>query len=216
MKFKRIEPKNQGEWLELRTKCLTASDIGVLLGLNPYQTMTDVEKKKESFQPIDNDYMELGRFLEPRVVTEVNRVLGTNFELFEGNAFYYSEELGLGATPDAGDGAVLLECKSTSPKNFLKWAFLPPFYYLAQLYTQMICCNRTDGYIAVLSTDLSIRENKDLHIYHLTRSDNIDSILLKELKRYKQFKKDNKKFGIDRKQSVNTMLEFMVNTRKIL
>lgn len=215
MKFKVVNPKSEEQWLKLRCSCLTASDIGVLLGLNPYKTMTDVEESKQSWEPFDNEYMELGRFLEPRIVDEVNWAVNDNFQLFGDNSFYHSPELKLGATPDASNQQTLLECKSTSPKNFLRWQHFPPYYYLAQLYTQMICCDYQEGYLAIRTTDMSINDQQKLIIFRLTRTEELDNILLDEVKRYWQFKKDEKTFRINRKQSLNTMVLFLINLERI-
>ena len=137
MNFKEINPNNEVEWLELRRNVLTATDMGVILGLNPWKSVSELVAGKEEVKIIDNSYIWLGQTLEPVVVEAVNKMLSTNFKLLDSEgkrSFFVDKKLGLGATPDAGDGTYLLECKSTRPGNYLRWHGWPPSYYIAQLY----------------------------------------------------------------------------------
>ena len=206
--FRRIRPRNEDEWLSLRLNVLTATDVSVILGLNKWKSVKELIASKQKVEPFENAYTWLGQQLEPVVVEAVNKVLGSNFELFEDRAFFSDEQIGLGATPDAGDGTVLLECKTTKPHNALRWAHWPPAYYLMQLYVQMMCCERDKGMLAILSTNMTQHTevlNLPLTIFSLTRDEIVDSIILKEVKRFWDCIADNKQYRVDRKQS--NMLE---------
>ena len=47
MNFQELKPTSDEEWLEIRQTVLTASDIGVILGLNKWKSVRElVEGKK--------------------------------------------------------------------------------------------------------------------------------------------------------------------------
>lgn len=147
--------KTEADWLELRKKYITASNAAVLVGADPYSSPKSIKNPEPFF---GNAYTLVGQMLEPVVVAVTNAVLGTKFVLYEQEAnikeFY---TLGhFGATPDAHEGRrVLLECKTTRPKTYLKYSAVPPSKYLIQLIIQMMCTEITDGYLAIMSTDLT-------------------------------------------------------------
>lgn len=206
--FQRISPGSEEEWLQLRLKVLTATEMGAILGLNKWKSVREVVEAKEKVKFFENAYTWLGQQLEPIVVEAVNKVLNSEFELFDDKAFYVDFELGLGATPDAGDGTILLECKSTKPHNALRWSYWPPAYYLMQLYIQMMCCERQEGLLAILSTNLTQKSEEldiPLNIFKLTRDEAIDEIVIKEVRRFWHCQEEGKLYRVDRKQSA--MLE---------
>lgn len=207
MSFKEIKPEDDDAWLALRRNVLTATDVGVILGMNKYKSVAQLIEGKENFEYFENSYTWLGQVLEPVVVECTNKVMGTNFKLFDegSRSFFVDEELRLGATPDAGEGDTLLECKSTKPHNYLRWSGWPPAYYLSQLYTQMICTGRNTGYLAIMSTDLSQKSevlNLPISINKLLRNEKIDAILLKEVARFWECQDAGKQYRVDRKQSI--------------
>jgi len=216
--FERLDNLTEQEWLEIRQKVLTASDIGVILGLNPWKTVKELIESKANIQILDNSYMWLGRQLESLVVECTNKVLNSSFELFNYKAFFVDRNIGLGATPDAGDKKVLLECKSTRPSNALKWGNLPPLYYLTQLYTQMICCNRNTGYLSILSTNLTQRNSElylPISVHKIERDLKLDNIILEEVRRFWNCKSVNKQYRVDRKQTSMLELKLRAMVNKI-
>lgn len=221
MNFKHIEPESEGQWLELRTRVLTASDIGVILGMNRWKSVKELIESKKEFEPFENAYTWLGQQLEPVVMAAVNKTLESEFRLFEDNgsrSFYADLNIGLGATPDAFDKDRLLECKSTKPLNHLRWYGWPPAYYLTQLYTQMICTDKQQGLLAILSTDLtqtSDKLNLPLTVYTLDRNEDIDKYLLSEVKRFWTADKEKKSFRVARKKATWFETLLRINTRII-
>ena len=124
----------------------------------------------------------------------------------------------IGATPDAGEGDILLECKSTKPRNSLMWQDWPPAYYLSQLYTQLICTERQVGYLAILGTDLTQMSevlNLPLHIHKLTRTAELDEFFLKEVARFWECQKIEKMYRVNRKQTPIIELKLRFQTEKI-
>lgn len=190
------EPKTEEDWLELRKKYITASQGAILVGANPYSSPKAIREPKPFF---GNAFTEVGHALEPVVVYVTNKVLGTEFKLYEDTegckAFYTSGKLG--ATPDAHeDHKVLLECKTTRPKTYIKYSSVPPSTYLIQLMVQMMCTDIDVGYLAIMSTDLTqpTPELKwPITIYKVERSEAICDILNEEAERFgPKFRVDSK------------------------
>ncbi len=217
MSFQILRPENEAEWLDLRTKVLTATDMAVILGLNPYKSVSELIESKKNPVPFSNAYTWIGQALEPVVVKAVNEVTSSDFKLYEddGKQFFADIDLGLGATPDAYDGKMLLECKTTKPGNALKWAAWPPTYYLSQLYTQLICTDKQSGLLGILSTNLTQTcevLNLPLTIHHLTRSQKLDIIILEQVARFWETSKRGKVYRVDRKLAaqIDMLLRFQV------
>jgi len=220
MSFQELKPETEEAWLELRTKVVTASDMGILLGLNKWKSVSEMVKNKENFEPFSNSYTWLGQELEPVVVSAVNTVLGKEFKLFENGSrsFFVDMDIGLGATPDAGDGIILLECKSTKPGNTLRWGEWPPAYYLSQLYTQMICCDYDLGYLGILGTNLTQKTevlNLPLTIFRLERTKELDEIFLSTVKDFWAAKNAGKLYRVNRKAAPVTEIKLRSQVRKI-
>lgn len=207
MGFQELKPKTEAEWLELRSKVLTATDISVILGLNPWKSVSEMQASKLNIVPFENAYTWLGQVLELVVVKCVNKTLNSDYKLMENGSrsFFVDQELGLGATPDASNGKMLLECKSTKPHNYYRWSEWPPTYYLMQLYVQLLCVGFKKGILAILSTNMTSKDdqfNLPLSILEITRHKYIDRIILAEVNRYWHCLSIGKQYRVDRKQSI--------------
>lgn len=199
--------KTEADWLKLRKKYVTASEAAVLVGADPYSSPAKI-RNPAPFS--GNAFTRVGQMLEQVVVNVVNDSLGTKFELYEtpeGWKEFYTEGC-LGATPDAhSDRKVLLECKTTRPHTYLKYAAVPPSKYLIQLFVQMLCTHITEGYLAIMSTDLTQKNSTltwPISVFKLWRNDVICGILKTEAQRFT----DNKTFRVNSKikQKVKLML----------
>lgn len=220
MAFIEVSPATEKEWLELRTSVVTASDVGVILGLNRWKSVREMLSAKQETVPFENSYTWLGQTMEPLVVKAVNKVLGTNFKLYEDDSrkFFVDKEIRLGATPDAYEGDILLECKSTKPANFFYWWGFPPVYYASQLYTQLICTGKKTGYLAIMSTNMSQSSaelNIPIHIHQLTRTEKFDILILNEVKRFWHYTDNKKLYRVDRKQALSIELQLRTELRRI-
>ena len=218
--FEELKPKGDEEWLELRAKVITATDVGVLLGFNKWKSVAELIDGKENYKPFENSYTWLGQTLEPVVVESANKVMGANFKLFENGSrsFFVDMDIKLGATPDAGEGPLLLECKSTKPGNYLRWTEWPPAYYLSQLYTQMMCCEKETGYLAIMSTNMTQKSEKlkiPMHIHKLTRTEKFDTVLLSEVQRFWDAQKAGKTYRVNRKEAPGRELMLRFQTEII-
>lgn len=212
--YKKVIISSEQEWLDLRQKVVTASDMASILGFNKWKSANKMwEAKQEPPVPLDNAYITIGRWLEPVVILATNAALKTDFKLAPDDLkeFYISEEKGLGATPDGYSEDALVECKTTQPKNWILWESHPPLNYITQLYVQMLCTGKEVGYLSCLSTDLvqtSPELDIDLFIYKIVTCDKITNIFYSELERFYRTVQEGKKFRVDRKMS--SMLELLI------
>lgn len=186
--------KTEAEWLELRKQYITASEVAVLVGADPYSSVAQLRKPSD-FQ--GNAFTRVGQMLEPIVINVVNDILGTTFKQFEtpeGHKEFYTCGP-LGATPDAHmDRKVLLEAKTTRPQTYIKYGAVPPNKYVIQLLSQMMCVEDYEnwGYLAIMSTNLTQRSAEliwPISIFKVWTDDRICSIIKEEAER---FNKDEK------------------------
>lgn len=220
MAFELVRPTSYDEWLELRTTVVTASDMATILGLNKWKTVKQLVDGKDSPEFFENAYTWLGQTLEPIVVTMTNKVLGTSYRLYEDDAksFFVDKELRLGATPDALDETTLLECKTTKPGNALDWAHWPPVHYLLQLYVQLICTEKQQGILSVASTNMSQLTptlKLNINIHRITRTKEIDCVVLSEVKRFWDTLEAGKQFRVNRTLSSEVNIRLRLATERI-
>jgi putative phage-type endonuclease len=148
--------ETEKEWLELRKTVVTATEAAVLLGQNKYMTPNQMYREKTEGSFKGNAYTKMGQLLEKMVISETNEKLNRQFLLLEQEGvkiFYKHPEVRLGATPDAIEDEVLLECKSAHELNYLRYKYSPPKNYLMQLQTQLYCAGFQEGYLAIMSRD---------------------------------------------------------------
>lgn len=190
--------KTEADWLLLRKKYITASEASVLVGADPYSSPSQLRNPK----PFNgNAFTKVGQMLEPVVVNVVNAVLNTSFALYEtqeGYKEFYTCDL-LGATPDAHEGRKkLLEAKTTRPHTFLKYSAVPPSKYLIQLIVQLICTNLEEGFLAIMSTNLTQASSElkwPIVVYKVWKCPRICDTLKTEAQRFTE----NKTFRVDSK-----------------
>jgi predicted phage-related endonuclease len=226
MQTKIYNPKDEVEWLELRSKCLTASDMAIILGFNKYTSMKKLVESKSTIEQVDSNYMRLGRLLEPVVKDLVNYRLETDFELVssaskDDQVFYADLELGFGCTPDALNESktILLECKSTKPKNFMYWSYIPKIDYLCQLYSQMIVLDIQKGYLGIMSTDMSLADEhseSDLIVFEVQQEEWLTNAIIEEVKLFWVKYYSKKQYRVNRDLQTKAELYFRLLTKKVL
>jgi putative phage-type endonuclease len=193
--------KTEEEWHSLRQKHITASEAAVLVGLNPYSSPGKLKNKDNTF--IGNANTIIGQVLEPVVVDITNRVLKTSFQLFEEvkDEKVFFTKGPLGATPDAKDDTMLLECKTTRPDLLIKYSEAPPTTYLVQLQVQLWCTNIKTGYLAILGTDLSqpghkLKPEFPLVIFEVQRDDTLCTLIEQEANRFFEAREKEENFRV--------------------
>lgn len=205
---------NEKDWHALRAQVVTASEAAVLVGADPYSSPRQI-LNREPFE--GNAFTFVGQMLEEVVVKITNKVLGTNFELYEQEEnvkeFYINNNLG--ATPDAHqDRKMLLECKTTRPKTYMKYSAVPPSKYIIQNVVQQICVDDLEsdfGYLSILSTDLTQNSSElrwPITIYKIWKNSELCNILKEESDRFKKCTETNKQFRVNSKvkQKVKLLL----------
>ena len=154
--FKKGDP----QWLELRKKFITGTEMAGLFGFNKYLSPAKILREKECSTFKDNVFTRMGKILEPAVLNFASEQLKADLHLAgsgSDNVMIYNEEMRISATPDAyhkkleaGVGVYLLELKTTSLKNLVEWEVNPPVHYLLQLAVQGVLLNIKLGYLVIM------------------------------------------------------------------
>lgn len=155
------------QWLEERKKTIGGSEIGAILGMNPWQSAYSLWAEKTGRIPSfdGNLQTKLGSYLEEFVAKLFEEQSGKKVQ--RTNFIYRNDKYeGLHASPDrllvSEDAG--LEIKTTSAYNSGKFKGVEfPQQYYAQAVQYMAVTERRQWYIAVLIG------NTDFRIYHLTR-----------------------------------------------
>ena len=162
-----ISDMTHEQWLEERKKSIGGSEIGAILGMNPWQSAYSLWAERTGRIPSFDGNLQsrLGSFLEEFVAQLFEEESGkkvTTTEYIYRNTDYE----GLHASPDRllVEEDAGLEIKTTSAYNSGKFKGVEfPQQYYAQAVQYMAVTERRQWYIAVLIG------NTDFRIYHLTR-----------------------------------------------
>lgn len=179
--IERIDIKNRGQWLALRQKDITASEIAVLFGLHPYRTLLQTYMSKTprgDGDEGDNPSMRRGRILEPGAAVAVEEI-NPDWRLEKAKYYIRDPDARIGATPDYtihGDprGPGILECKSAAPEIFeTQWASGAPQYCVLQCLTQMMLLDAAFGVVACLVDNRA----KDIFTYDVPRHPKAEALI---------------------------------------
>jgi putative phage-type endonuclease len=154
---------SRGDWLAMRKRDVTASEIAALFGAHPYKTALQVyaDKMSPARGSGDNAAMRRGRILEPGCVVALQEVR-PDWEVVKCDRYYRMPDHRIGATPDyfrimRGDptkGILLereiIECKTVSPEKWAEWQGGVPLAYQLQVVTQCRLTAAKRGWIALL------------------------------------------------------------------
>jgi putative phage-type endonuclease len=186
------------EWHEVRKKTIGGSEVGTLLGLNPYETKLDLYKKKQpEFKPQPpNANMRKGTALEKYVmenyVTDFFKNLGYFVEKPElifvrsGTPWLAANLDGL-AVPDVKTSSktnIVAEIKYVSEWGEVNWdqteeyAGVPPYYY-AQVQMYMYMVNAEQAYIFAL-----FDSSWEVKPFHIKRNEAFIHNMLKEAENF--------------------------------
>ena len=125
------------KWFKVRSKNLSGTDMGVLIGANSYKTSNDLlEDKRNNFMLADNKYLQHGRKYEPVAVSQLEKKL--NIQIQEIGYITNDKINYLGATPDGitiyKNEIVLCEIKCPVTRKLTGTISLP---YYAQIQMQL-------------------------------------------------------------------------------
>jgi putative phage-type endonuclease len=165
--------------LEVRKKGIGSSEIGAVVGLNPYTSAYDVWLEKtgqvEPFQ--GNERTRLGKRLEVPILMEYEERTGQKLEIFLDKTFVHPERSWQLATPDAldRDKPGIVEAKLVGTRMISQWGEQGtdqvPEYYLVQGAWQMSVLDRDYVHYAVLIGD-------QYRIYALPRDRELEEMLI--------------------------------------
>jgi len=139
--------QNTPEWLAYRRTKITASEIAIIMGSNPYSTVEDLIGIKCGLKEVpDNEDMKEGREREQEVRNIVCRDLETIFDpavhLCEYNPEFMASLDGI-----SPDGQELIEIKVVGQNTWGKILGQGiPLYYYHQMLWQMMCSGAKVGY----------------------------------------------------------------------
>jgi hypothetical protein len=175
MEVERIAVDPQGDraaWLSLRTKDVTASAAGALLGVHEYVTPLALYLEKTGApapQP-ENGAMKRGRLLEP-VALQLIREQHPQLNAEPANVYVRDPAIRLGATPDAfardARGLGVIQIKTVAEQAFrAKWrdaetgAIAPPLWIAVQAIVEAHLCGADWAAVAALK----VSGDLDLHL----------------------------------------------------
>lgn len=123
-----LEGLNLNDWLSLRAILgIGGSEVAPILGISQYETPFSIWKKKVSdeINLDENDYMTFGTVVEPAIIawynkrTKNNAIKDTFIRIHpEHDCLFVNLD---GIISEDGKEIGLVECKSTSYRNFMSW-----------------------------------------------------------------------------------------------
>lgn len=173
-----IRTSNHEEWLEARKGGIGASEIGTILGVNPYDTPYQLWLRKTGRAPAiqENFLMKAGHYLEDAIAQFCADETGVQIVKNSANEFLVvnKDKPHLRVSPDryawlpncrhTKDNKVIIECKST--QKFISEDNIPLPWFVQVMY-QLGVCEMDQAYLAWLSQGRDfgykqIRFDKDL------------------------------------------------------
>ena len=156
---------NEDDWHELRAKRIGGSDIGAIIGVNPYKSIVDVYvDKTEGSNFKGNELTHWGHMLEGTILKEFSNkhkeliVYEVPYSVV--NDFLIANLDGALKDKETGDYGVL-EIKTTSLWNKKDWEDdVIPQYYEAQVQHYLMLTGYKFAYIAVLIGGQQYKEFK--------------------------------------------------------
>lgn len=180
MTIERIPITDREQWLNLRKADVTASSVGALFGVHPYQTAYGLYAEKTGLELDEqsNAMLEWRLILESAVAAAVQRQR-PDWRIIKATEYLRDPDLHLGATPDfyiEGDprGLGVLQAKTVAPSAFKKsWTDdSPPFWVALQNATELMLDRRCKfGAVAALIID---PWKMECPIYDIPRHDGVE------------------------------------------
>ncbi len=168
------------EWKNYRRTKITATDTGIIMGLNPYKTRLQLWEEKLGLREPQavNDKMREGSLLEDQARILVNKIMETDYKpavlLSMENPFMMASLDGMNSKNE------ILEIKCGKGSHELALKKEIPSYYMAQLQKQMYVANALSCYY------FSYRNDEDNIGFDVYRNDAlIDRIIKAETEFYR-------------------------------
>lgn len=161
-KYRIIKPKNHDEWLKHRLAGIGSSDVGTIIGVNPYETPYQLWARRKGILPNkeENFLMKAGHYLEDAVSRFYADATGADivkssagdwlvvdtehdWRRVSPDRFYYPEGMKRSAK-----NKCILECKTTQMNIDIDAL---PRYWFCQLQYQLGVCGLEHGALAWLT-----------------------------------------------------------------
>jgi len=138
--------QNRDQWLDLRRTHLGASEIGALLGVNPYVEPAEViDRKRTGRQIPDNRAMAIGRALEPKLLDAYRAI----YKPVYGAGSCWTCD-GIIVTFDGVTDDGPIEIKTAAMRQRDRWvAHGPPPWYRLQVQAQCWMADVNEGELLV-------------------------------------------------------------------
>jgi len=171
--IERHDIASREQWLALRRQDITASGVGALFGLHPYQTAAGLWAEKTGVELPKRDTADLrrGRILEGAVGKAVEEQR-PDWRVTKATYYIRDPEARIGATPDylimdAIRGRGVMQTKTANPREFDRaWGDGPPMWIMLQVLTEMMLESAAWGVVACLVVD---GYTFDLHLFDVAR-----------------------------------------------
>lgn len=164
---------------------ITATEMAILLGLNPYESPASLLEKKRNPQPITNNHVRRGKLKEPSVLEAFYLDMGMKTRRhFEGTLQLAGHRIA--ATPDAyvKNEDIVVECKSVTSRNIERWYDKVPDYYHLQVIVQMLVVGSSYGYIGALEEGDPYECEYRFVAWKIDRNERIIELLKQEVARF--------------------------------
>lgn len=204
------------DWLDARSKNITATECASLFGINKYKSCNKLIEEKRNPTRMWSPAIRRGRILEITVLQAIREDLGwkVNFYSDEGKvSFIQHSEARLSATPDAikkcGHSKALIELKTANMNRMSDWDFHPPIWYALQVHVQRMCTGLQEAYIACLGAF----DPFPLIIYEIYQNPLLDELVIKTVNRFWDCWDNNKEFEVN-KFDKDRMKEWLIAATK--
>lgn len=177
MSVNRIPITSREQWLALRTRDVTASDVSVVCGASKWKSPLRLyhEKVGDVAEDVETAIMRRGRWMEDAVLTAVREERPDWRIIIKPNVYLRDPKIRVGATPDAivispgGDGDVVLQCKVVNQRTFdAEWQDGPPLQYQLQTLTELHLWGGARAYVCAL---IDTGFKSELKMYDIGRHD---------------------------------------------
>lgn len=180
-----------------RLRNVTATEMSVLFGLNPFESPAKLIDKKDNPKEINNNHVRRGKIREPSVLEAF--LLDGGIETDRHYGPTQVKELDrIAATPDAYIKGTknVVECKTTLSNYFDKWYDAIPLYYHLQVHTQMYVMDSEEGYIGALEEGDPRECEYRFVAWKVIPHPRIYELMVQEVSRFWELKESGKLFRV--------------------
>lgn len=187
MSVDRIAITSREQWLNLRRRDVTASDVSVVCGESKWKSPLRLYHEKVGDVPEDAEtpIMYRGRIMEPAVIAAVKEA-HPEWCVIQPKVYLRDPKIRIGATPDAiavvpGETEdTVLQCKVVNQRTFdAEWQEGPPLQYQLQTLTELHLWGGARAYVCAL-VDTGFKS--ELKLFDIARHDAAYAVICEKVK----------------------------------